>query len=776
MSDRWVSPGLRSPLTPSFSATTFPMMSPVSQAPFQPGMAARNGIGHMVPGMKSPDLELGSLTTQSLPTALDSTRNPVMFRISTGLSPNGMRMETGIDPLGIGLGTYPAQDNSLLNEVQSSQGPNNFLPMVDALSGGLPLNLSTNTLPSRTQVMDSQGSLCTQSSSNSHPLVAGDPINSIYQPMSNGALSDNCLLTDRPADLVLLPQKRSSGEFPSPVCPLSATPSHFTRDLSSHHSSPMSPANERPLAVASSWRTKRPSASHLGNTLSEYSPTASNGLAIQKSRYSQSLVTASSPVLLLSTAEGKTASNHLPSSAANGSYSIASLPRQPYSPNTISTPATNSLVSKKLQELPETSLNSRVPPNVNPFSDGSFDPSVKIGNLFQHVSMYESRQNQESPPFHTISTLPRESHSKPTPNHARVKKSSVSDDLGQSLGSDLPGDDLGQSLGSDLPGDLSVISPLNFDSGIDDYLHRYLSESQSQESLHQPGKGASSENRKRQASGDSNVSLLSPSSTSPSGFLVNSESRREERVSVCSPSNKTILMSAGNGGCITALSPQLLSPRQEVEVVTVPNGRVSPHSSERVDATSLPQQLVVAIARDKARRPTSLSPRPSQEDNHLPDLLLSPRKSASEGDTPTRERDSGIGETTTVSESISDSSSVFSSREAKFSTTSSCNSPLNSSPYFMSPKASPITPSPLAANSHFGYPYPSLPAETGDDWSPAPSPTGRMSPIPEPYPSLGEEGEYMVQDPELRPPDPPPHSDDINLFPKVPIYEVSGCN
>lgn len=146
MSERWLSPGIRSPLTPSFSATTFafPGVSPVSQTPFLPGMTHGNGIGHAVPDMKSPDLRPGSLTTQSLPVALDSTRNLGPFGMTTGPSPDGMGIEAGVDPLGIGLDAPLTQDGSLLGGIQASQTfslPDNLSTMVDTLasSGDSPL-------------------------------------------------------------------------------------------------------------------------------------------------------------------------------------------------------------------------------------------------------------------------------------------------------------------------------------------------------------------------------------------------------------------------------------------------------------------------------------------------------------------------------------------------------------------------------------------------------------------------------------------------------------
>ena len=763
MSERWLSPGIRSPLTPSFSATTFafPGVSPVSQTPFLPGMTHGNGIGHAVPDMKSPDLRPGSLTTQSLPVALDSTRNLGPFGMTTGPSPDGMGIEAGVDPLGIGLDAPLTQDGSLLGGIQASQTfslPDNLSTMVDTLasSGGFPLNPSSNTLPSRTGVSTSRGgSLPTSSSATSHPfgdagLVSSSLTEAFHPPISDGVLSasnGHPQPMGRPIDLALLPQKRSSSEFPVPGRPLSATSTHFTGDLFTHFSSPLSPANsvgERPLAMPSGrW------AKHPNDTAFENSPMtpSSVGPRVQRvgSADSSGFSTGSTSVLPGS-----------PASTSNGSYSIASLPRRPYSQNRISPLGSNALSSKRPRKLSESSVNSRAPPNVNPFSRGTFDTAVKMGDLLQHASVYKT---QEAPPFHTTSTLPGESHFKTVPSHTRAAKSSVSDGLGQ-------------PLGTDLPGDLNVVSPLNFDSGMDEYLDHFLNGSQSQVALglHDPGRKTSVES---QASEHPHVSVSTPGLNS---LFANAGSRQEERVPLFSPPGNAVLTPSGTGSWITAQSPRLLlSPRQEVQVLKIPNGRVSPHDSESFHAAPSPQQPVTP-GRDRfiassAKRPTSLSPRPPQEDNRLPDPLLSPHKSPSEDDTPTRERDSGIGETTAVSETVSDSSSVFSSREAKLSTSSPDPSP---NPAFASPRPSPLTftPSPLATSTHFGYPYP-LPGEAGDDWSPTPSPSGRVSPIPEPHPSLGEEGEYMLQDPELRPPDPPTHTDDVVLNPKVPIYPVS---
>ena len=48
-----------------------------------------------------------------------------------------------------------------------------------------------------------------------------------------------------------------------------------------------------------------------------------------------------------------------------------------------------------------------------------------------------------------------------------------------------------------------------------------------------------------------------------------------------------------------------------------------------------------------------------------------------------------------------------------------------------------------------------------------------LNPIPEPFPSLADDGEYMNHDPDLVPPDPPPTADEEeDLNPEVPVFEV----
>lgn len=106
---------------------------------------------------------------------------------------------------------------------------------------------------------------------------------------------------------------------------------------------------------------------------------------------------------------------------------------------------------------------------------------------------------------------------------------------------------------------------------------------------------------------------------------------------------------------------------------------------------------------------------------------------------------------------LSDTSSGVSSASTKFSTSPNLSSPsssphLVSSPFFYpSPDRNNLQPH----SNNYKYDEQKL-----------------IVPIFEPHNGLGNEGEYMKEDP-LRPPSPPPINEHLELHPKLPIYTVS---
>ena len=294
------------------------------------------------------------------------------------------------------------------------------------------------------------------------------------------------------------------------------------------------------------------------------------------------------------------------------------------------------------------------------------------------------------------------------------------------------------NISSDLPGDLSSITPLGFGSevsGMDDYLQQYLTEGQENASRGQ-GKETKGLCIKRESVFSPRENVPSPQTPSRTSPFVGSPKAVQKRSSIGSPSS--------------VLSP--LSPLHTL--------LSSPHSIEKIDNTAwMGRHDHTQLASPFQQRHMPFSP-----------LVSSPTKNS----TPLRISSSeNAADTGGISDGSSSSSGVSSAR-TKLSTNSGSSSPTDSSGIVASsPKIMQRSyPSPLRLKeSHFNYPIP----DEKEPESDTESEPDLLSPIHEPFPQLQEEGEYMVQDPELRPPDPPKHSPDIDLNPKVQIYKVSWC-
>ena len=132
-----------------------------------------------------------------------------------------------------------------------------------------------------------------------------------------------------------------------------------------------------------------------------------------------------------------------------------------------------------------------------------------------------------------------------------------------------------------------------------------------------------------------------------------------------------------------------------------------------------------------------------------------------------------------ISEANSDTSSGVSSAGTKFSSSTACSSgqssPIgstNSPAVLLSPLATP-SPTDSYIKDSFSYP-PSVSSRDRRASQNSNSGLGDLlDQIYEPYPALSNnEGEYMIENPDLRPPRPPKIKGEIDLHPKVPIFEV----
>ena len=100
--------------------------------------------------------------------------------------------------------------------------------------------------------------------------------------------------------------------------------------------------------------------------------------------------------------------------------------------------------------------------------------------------------------------------------------------------------------------------------------------------------------------------------------------------------------------------------------------------------------------------------------------------------------------------------------------------PPSGSPYASTEQFTTTIEEPMSA-SNLNFSHPSAPPTEGVGSPPDGSTQERLlEPIPEPFPSLGSDAEYMLRNPDLCPPKPPENpKNDLELLPKVEIYHVS---
>ena len=541
--------------------------------------------------------------------------------------------------------------------------------------------------------------------------------------------------TQRPANLNILPLKRKSSYLSSPVDPLHNTVTSNQNHLTDIHPSPVSiPLASTRDRHACHTPTISPSFSQKSDSPSDHStgttPTAPHQPRhpLDQVLFSDGRVNDISPNHSLGSflpprppSSSSSAANHFQPSE---SCSITLIPRRHYQPNLDKTHP-----DKNFTDFGKAHFTSG-------FTNGQHHRPSDLPTL--PTTPFNVLQSSTSIPQFQIphSTSPGIRPTLPPSYSSLFKergKLPPPPPYGQHPGPFSP---INTSI--DLPGDLSSITPLGFGSevsGMDDYLQRYLTEGQESASRGQ-GKETKGVCIKRESVFSPRESVPSPQTPSRTSPFVGSPKTVQKRSSIGSPSS--------------VLSP--LSPLHTL--------LSSPHSIEKIDNTAWTGQ------HDHAQLVSPFQPR------HMPfsPLVSSPTKNS----TPLRISSSeNAADTGGISDGSSSSSGVSSAR-TKLSTNSGSSSPTDSSGIVASsPKimqrnyASPLR----LKESHFNYPVPDE-KEPESDTELEPD---LLSPIHEPFPQLQEEGEYMVQDPELRPPDPPKHSPDIDLNPKVQIYKVSWC-
>ena len=312
---------------------------------------------------------------------------------------------------------------------------------------------------------------------------------------------------------------------------------------------------------------------------------------------------------------------------------------------------------------------------------------------------------------------------------------------------------------------------------VDEYMQQYLSESHSQESLKS---GSILNATKEHDKLISQVLLMSPkhgnydqrrsSNATTAVFLsMLEETGRNGRGLPFSPrSMKALQQSSSAGGReslddLTNATTTNDSPGDSVGLRS-PLQRHHTISVSRSDSVGLRSPLQRQHTTSTNEHNSSTTSTPSSEAN----MFLT--SSHSQGSI-----DYHHGHTH-YSEAISDTSSGVSSASTKLSTTacsSGQSSPIgstNSPTTLITPSATP-SPSTSVLEDNFSYP-PSVSRDTSQS-----SNRGRnndlLDQIYEPYPALSnDEGEYMIENPDLRPPPAPKVKGKIDLLPEVPIFKV----
>lgn len=349
---------------------------------------------------------------------------------------------------------------------------------------------------------------------------------------------------------------------------------------------------------------------------------------------------------------------------------------------------------------------------------------------------------------------------------------------------------------------------------VDKYMQQYLSESHSHESIKN---GAILNATKEHDSLISQVLLMSPnrhdgfdqrrSSGATTAMFLSTldETRKNGRGSPFSPrSAEALRLLASRGGSLddftTAASAGIddgvavCSPLQRRTSSATPSGdsvglrpplqRLTSSVSASGDSVGArsPLQQHASSASGKVGPCSPLERRASLTRGHS--SSTSPPSSEANILLSSSHSQDTIDHHSHISEANSDTSSGVSSAGTKFSnsmaSSSDQSSPIGStsSPaVFLSPLTTPSPTSHGGLKDNFSYPPSVGSSSSGGDRRASQgsysSQSDLLDQIYEPYPALSnDEGEYMIENPDLRPPPPPKMKGKIDLHPEVPIFEV----
>ena len=299
---------------------------------------------------------------------------------------------------------------------------------------------------------------------------------------------------------------------------------------------------------------------------------------------------------------------------------------------------------------------------------------------------------------------------------------------------------------------------------VDEYMQKYLSESRSQESLKNGTNTAILNATKEHDKLISQVLLMSPVRSGSS-----SSERRSSGATTAmylSILEETETNSRGTPFAATAVASS-----------SVTRGNI-PHKQQRVTRKESTDDLAALEGLSSPLQRHSVAPAGAATTTTVVQQINSSSTSSTSSSdaSPLPSSHTRMTFPDHHRETISDTSSGVSSASTKLSTTT-CSSG-QSSPVSSTSPTTLISPpaSPPMLDDNFSYPSP----DKSDGYnrersvSQSSSPDVLLDQIYEPFPALSsDDGEYMVESPDLRPPPPPKVKGKIDLYPKVPIYEVS---
>ena len=294
----------------------------------------------------------------------------------------------------------------------------------------------------------------------------------------------------------------------------------------------------------------------------------------------------------------------------------------------------------------------------------------------------------------------------------------------------------------DIPDDLTSVYPLKMNSEVKEYLDQYLT---NEENL------ASSASGSCHGSDLTEVGLMSNDGMDSGIFLNGGKEKEGTQV----------------------MSPDGLTGKVDGEAQVTPLPPLTINSVDlRLNSETAGSTWLFNVS-DSITSPTMKLSSSDQQIITGSSNPATPPISASEDSLPSAELLIGLeGDEPPLSEEASDSGVSSAGTKPSTSCSSEDNSPIGahsvSLPIITSPMNSLSTPSTGSSEGHFSYPE----SPQVFSFPPDMNPDKLLDPVKEPYPSLAAEAEYMILSPDLTPPPAPLPKKDMDLMPKIEIFQV----